>query len=97
MKYTCPACGFPDLDEPPWSETSGPSLEICVSCGIQFGYTDACGGDLEQQRSFYSEWRAEWIRKGMPWTSVGISPPPDWDPATQLRRIGVDVRTGGVE
>ena len=53
--FVCPACGYPDLTEPPWSESGG-SFEICPSCGIQFGYTDAAGGDIERRRRIWAEW-----------------------------------------
>ena len=51
----CPACGF-NLDFAPWREES-PSDEICPCCGIQFGYTDAAGGNLAERQKVYAEWR----------------------------------------
>lgn len=91
MKYTCPACGFPDLDEPPWSDTAGPSLEICICCGIQFGYDDACGDDPDNRQTFYAEWRDTWIANNMPWFSVETVPPLNWDPVKQLQLLGIQV------
>ena len=85
-QHLCPACGF-RLDRPAWDDVSGPSEEICPSCGIQFGYDDAAGGDLHLRRQVYGSWREEWIARGMPWTSVGTPAPKDWNPEEQLRRV----------
>jgi hypothetical protein len=83
----CPVCGY-DLGFPAWKDKS-PSDEICPSCGIQFGYNDAAGGDEARRRQIYQQWRQKWIAEGMRWNSVGISPPPQWDPIGQLRQIGI--------
>jgi hypothetical protein len=54
------------LTEPPWSEESGGSFEICPSCGIQFGYTDFAGGDIERRKQIWEAWpeierlKADW-------------------------------------
>ena len=53
--FACPACGYPDLAEAPWSESGG-SFEICPSCGIQFGYTDMAGGDPNARQRVWEEW-----------------------------------------
>jgi hypothetical protein len=80
---TCPVCGFPGLDAPPWVDGS-PSDEICPSCGIQFGYDDAAGGRADRRAAIYERWRSEWIARGMPWSSGGRPRPPGWDPQAQL-------------
>jgi len=36
----CPVCGAVQ-PKAPWTACCGGSLEICPSCGIQFGYNDA--------------------------------------------------------
>jgi hypothetical protein len=82
----CPACGYNGLAEAPWVEDM-PSDEICPSCGIQFGYDDAAGGDIERRSRIYADWRARWRSAGCPWSSQGHQPPPDWDPEEQLRRV----------
>lgn len=84
---TCPVCGYPELDEPPYypGGTAGALLgshEICPSCGYEFGYTD---DDLGIS---HEEWRKRWIARGMPWRSSVRPPPPGWDPAAQLRAAG---------
>jgi len=81
--YTCPVCGFPSLMEPPRGTSDGGSYEICPSCAFQFGVTD------DDKGFSYEEWRAAWRREGMPWDRGMTSPPSGWDPAEQLRRIGI--------
>lgn len=83
----CPSCGF-DLGFPAWSNNSG-CQEICPSCGIQFGYDDAAGGSRVRRSAIHSEWRAEWVRLGMKWNSLGIPEPEGWDPSMQLIRAGL--------
>jgi hypothetical protein len=81
MAYTCPVCGFPELNEIPRTEDAGGSYEICPSCGFQFGVTD-------DDRGFgYEQWRDQWIRQGMPWDKGRTKPPLDWNPREQLRNL----------
>lgn len=87
VRYLCPVCGYDGLFDPPWRGDS-PSDDICPSCGIQFGYHDAAGGDLVRRQEIYREWRERWIEQGMPWHSASVEPPPaNWDPTVQLRRV----------
>lgn len=81
----CPVCGF-DLGVPAWTGDMA-SFEICQSCGLQFGYDDAAGGDRAARGAVHERWRAEWIRKGMRWWSSSTPPPSGWDPGEQLARI----------
>jgi hypothetical protein len=85
MGYICPVCGFPELDEPPISESGGGSYEICPSCGFQFGVSD------DDRGITYEEWRKQWIDHGMIWDKGRSVPPDGWNPVEQLRCIGVDV------
>jgi hypothetical protein len=78
--FRCPVCGYLGLDEPPWTEESGASYEICPSCGFEFGVTDVDRGISYEQR------RREWIAAGMRWWSRR-PPPPGWDPRAQLREL----------
>jgi hypothetical protein len=39
-------------------------------------------------QQIYAEWRQRWIDNNMPWCGVGQSPPPDWNPAVQLKNLG---------
>jgi hypothetical protein len=85
-RWTCPACGYDNLLEIPWSD-SGPSDEICPSCGIQFGYDDAAGGNLLHRQAIYVAWRERWQDQGMQWYSSSRPKPPGWDPRIQVRRV----------
>jgi hypothetical protein len=92
MPFTCPVCGFPDLDLPPRSpKTGGGSDEICPSCGIQFGYDDAAGGEEESRARIYEKWRKKWIARGMVWDRESTAPPQGWNPVEQLKNIGQKV------
>lgn len=81
----CPVCGY-TLAESAWAEGVGGSFEICPSCGVQFGYADAAGGDPDRRVALWREWREAWVADGMPWRGVG-KPPEDFDPDTQLARL----------
>jgi hypothetical protein len=76
----CPVCGYPDLFDPAYDGDLG-SLEICFSCGYQFGYDD------DDQHITHEQWRRKWIAEGMPWYGVAIKPPPGWDPHKQLLNV----------
>lgn len=84
-RNVCPACGY-ILDFEPWADGS-PSDEICPCCGIQFGYTDAAGGDMQRRTALYEKWRSDWIAAGMPWRSPGPAPV-DWNPTKQIKSLG---------
>lgn len=71
------------MDFEPWYNNSA-SDEICPSCGIHYGYDDLAGGDYGKRKLIYKEWRNEWIKKGMPWNSLGIKKPSNWNPLKQL-------------
>jgi hypothetical protein len=80
----CPVCGF-ELWFEPWVGESAAD-EICPSCGIQFGYDDAGGGDVTGRLQIYSDWRRRWISAGMKWRSQRKQPT-DWNPAEELERL----------
>jgi rubredoxin len=84
-KFTCPVCGYHHLSEQPWIKGHG-SLEVCSSCGTQFGYDDAAGGIASRRPDRHTELRLMWIARGSPWFSPK-PPPVGWDPAEQLRRL----------
>jgi hypothetical protein len=81
----CPVCGY-ILSFAPWEDTSS-SDEICPCCGIQFGYDDAAGGDINKRHLIYKEWRKCWIEEGMPWKGKGIPQSSNWNPFEQLRKF----------
>jgi predicted RNA-binding Zn-ribbon protein involved in translation (DUF1610 family) len=92
ISHLCPVCGYPDLDKPAYRNTFKDgigSLEICPSCGFQFGYTDdACHLNVERSIIF-QQWRQEWISGGMKWSIKEIKPPANWNPCEQLLNVGV--------
>lgn len=75
MKYTCPVCGFPELDFDPVRDRQ----EICWCCSIQFGYDDF-------NRS-HEELRQEWINNGCVWWCKREGPPEGWNAQEQLARL----------
>ena len=75
----CPVCGYSGLYEPAYSSTGKPSFEICASCGTEFGYDDAKNGA--------ETLREKWIAKGMTWHFSHRGPPPNWNPARQLKEL----------
>ena len=82
VTYICPVCGYGGLFEAPWREESA-SDDICPSCGMQFGYHDAAGGDAARRQTIYREWRQKWVEQGMPWHAASAEPPPpNWDPCS---------------
>jgi len=77
MTYTCPVCGYNELEDPP------NRFEICPSCGTEFGNDDYF--------NTHAELRQQWITSGAKWWSDCDSPPPDWSPVTQLLNIPYEV------
>jgi len=59
------------------------SLEICSSCGYQFGYDD------DSEEISHEEWRQKWIKNGMKWWSRGVEQPKEWDAKKQLQNISI--------
>jgi hypothetical protein len=54
--YTCPVCGFNQLENPPEDHV------ICPCCGTQFGYDDVAHS--------YRELRNIWLHKGGRWFNI---------------------------
>ena len=79
--FRCPVCGYFGLDEPPRTAESGPSYDMCPSCGFEFGVTD------DDRHFSYADWHREWIANGSHWWSRGRRPPSGWDGAAQLREL----------
>ena len=79
--HPCPVCGFTKLRAAPRSSSGVGSMEICPSCGFQFGVSDDDDGIS------YEEWREDWIEGGMEWTSTGIEQPRGWNAAAALATV----------
>ncbi len=75
--FTCPVCGYPELDGPPHAGSGQGSYDICPCCGIEFGNDDF--------GISHAELRTQWIEKCMPWWSTRIQKPANWDGTEQLR------------
>ena len=73
-KYPCPVCGY-QMDHP------ATDFNICPSCGVEFGYSDA-------GRS-YDDLRGIWIHTGLQWSSRVVRKPKDWSPYRQMMRAGI--------
>jgi len=70
MRYSCPVCGYAEMQSSPEDDN------ICPCCGTHFGYHD--------HRRSHVELRKLWQDKGMPWFSTAIRPPEEWDPFRQV-------------
>lgn len=78
MTYTCPICGWPELEHARGVGQIGGPPETCPSCGFEFGT-----GGLNQDA--VSSWRFKWVASGMQWQAERArSEPADWDPRAQL-------------
>jgi hypothetical protein len=79
--YFCKVCGYKS-DYPPWGEDGKTaSFELCLCCGVEFGYEDA----TPQATINY---RNSWINKGAIWFHKEFKPS-DWSFKDQLKKIGV--------
>jgi hypothetical protein len=78
-KYPCRVCGL-ILDEPPWGKDGEtPSFDICLCCGVEFGYEDSL---LKGIRTY----RESWLSNGAKWC-YSKSKPTEWDLNEQLKNI----------
>ena len=78
--YMCPVCGFPDLEDEPYTEDGTPSYEICECCGFQFGYQE--GGERA-----HTDWRQRWITNGTVWPASRA-----WSRAAMFDATAVSVK-----
>lgn len=94
MENICPVCGYPDLREPAYDEYNCSSFEICVSCGIEYGYGDQF---LEKKEDCWEYLRKEWISNGMKWHSKYIEKSIDWNPVMQLYKLSQYMKPKEIE
>ena len=83
MRYTCPVCGYNQLEDAPANH------EICPSCGTEFGYHDFTRTHAELTKG--------WLLKGAQWHSKAAPPPPDWNPYGQLLNLQNSVENNASE
>ena len=67
-KFTvCRICGYKYNDYYPWGKDGGtPTYDICVCCGIEFGYEDDNLTEIRKSRQ-------KWIENGMKCNEKGIN------------------------
>jgi hypothetical protein len=77
---TCRVCGLRYDDFLPWGDDGKTaSFEMCICCGVEFGYED---GSPESARDF----RQLWIDAGCQWSSKSQQPA-NWNLDDQLANI----------
>lgn len=102
MSYTCPCCGWDNLDQkpykrwpdrlpvdamPPYEDSFGAaSYEVCRCCGFEFGNDDNPGTATPES---FESYRASWMRSGARWFSESLRPS-SWSLDDQLGRAGID-------
>lgn len=74
MLNPCPACGYRAVDNDRDEEAAG----NCPSCGFM-------PEPGPESKASAAEWRRRWVERGMPWTSMAVPQPRDWDPTQHLK------------
>lgn len=62
--YSCLACGYKGLKEPPYDEMRNSSFEICSCCGFQFGLDDDDENGVCRKEHLYKCYSDDWIMNG---------------------------------
>jgi len=77
--HRCRVCGL-RYDEPPWGpDGTEASFDLCVCCGVQFGYGD-------HTKTLLDRARRDWLRAGAEW-SFGKLKPENWSLRAQLKTV----------
>lgn len=66
MKYTCPVCGYDQMDDVAYYANYDASFELCSCCGFQFGVDDdvEIGDGIFLSRSeTHDLYRSNWIEE----------------------------------
>jgi hypothetical protein len=76
----CRVCGYEySIDNPAWNDDETPSHDICICCGVQFGYEDdAYEGVIN--------YRTKWLNEGAKWFSFEQKPS-EWNFEIQKNNI----------
>ena len=78
--HCCRVCGAYYKDFYPWGEDGKVcSYEICLCCGVQFGYGD-------ETHEMIDEFRKKWIKDGAKWKDRD-GQPKHWNVVQQLEHI----------
>ena len=76
----CKVCGYEYNSYYPWGlDGMTPTYDICICCGIEFGYEDC------SEKSVLIA-RKKWENSGFPWSSH-TQPPLNWNPLKQLQSV----------
>ena len=83
MKFICHVCGCDKLTEAPYDSSGIGTWEMCPCCGFESGMF------CENSKSIdvFSKARADWIKKGAPWTSPLIPSENNWNYKEQLKNL----------
>ena len=74
----CRVCGY-NYGEPWGKDGTDPSFEICLCCGVEFGYGDATLVAVKRTRGI-------WLASGTKWVYPKFKPQ-DWDVSQQMNQI----------
>jgi hypothetical protein len=80
MRFLCPVCGYPEMEEP------AERFAICPSCGTEFGNHDFVF-DAQDYPAKLAELRSAWLAAGAPWFDDGMPRPANWDPFEQVMAV----------
>ena len=82
--YCCRVCGLKH-DPAPWGDDGNtPIFELCICCGVQFGYEDCMPEGVKRYRKIWFDRKNKWfIPKKMP---------ADWSLERQMKNIPEDYR-----
>ncbi len=76
----CRVCGYDYEDWYPWGISGDcPTYVFCTCCDVEFGYQDCLPVSAKK-------FRAEWIKKGCPWSEPKFKPT-EWKLEEQLKNI----------
>jgi len=67
MTYTCPVCGYDQMDDVAYYKNGDASFELCSCCGFQFGVDDDVeieDGIFLSRSETHELYRSNWIEEG---------------------------------
>ena len=67
MTYTCPVCGYDQMDDVAYYANNDASFELCSCCGFQFGVDDDVeieDGIFLSRRETHDLYRSNWLKDG---------------------------------
>lgn len=67
MTYTCPVCGYDQMDDVAYYKNGDASFELCSCCGFQFGVDDDVeieDGIFLSRSESHKLYRSNWLKDG---------------------------------